>query len=463
MENATNRVYYDMTSEEQEKYVKDRKAYHRFIIRIADTHFAQFNECFKQEGLKLKICQKDKKTAISRDKRVEYDFNVIPYDNSKSKDFIANHCVLICKHEDLVIVSTKLKEFFRDDITLKKAGKGAITTQIGTASVKRGTWRSKHDLVNSCEQRPIKYPICVVSYSRANKYGKTHLWLTKNKIKHYLFVEPSQCDEYCEWFNGEYCDLVVSGEDFSKEQMGSTPMRNFILDWGKENGYDKVWMLDDNIKGYKRYYEGTKNEIEGSGVFTTVEEYCALYDNVGAVSHNFSPFISEGDCRTCIVKNNKCYSSMLLWTGNNTFAPYNQPVIRFRYKHQEDNLISMEYINKGYCNLCFNHILYDKDTSGKDKGGNAVSIYKTEANGDGEGYTERFLYFEAILKILWWEGKLKLIEGKKPTDLMWRDTTMKSKDYHAKCNYGVLKGFDNQLIRNGVKEDNPLEWEFIEK
>ena len=131
---------------------------------------------------------------------------------------------------------------------------------------------------------------------------------------------------------------------------------------------------------------------------------------------------------------------MLVWTNND---------IRFRYKHQEDNLMSMEYINKGYCNLCFNSVVYDKETSGRDKGGNATDIYKVkEGDTDGEGYKERYEYFECILKILQMEGKLKLKEGKTIDDLLKRSKTMVSKQYHSKLNYGVFVVCDNEIKKN---------------
>ena len=127
--------------------------------------------------------------------------------------------------------------------------------------------------------------------------------------------------------------------------MGGTPGRNFILDWGLSNGHERVWMLDDNIKEYLRLYQGLKYPIKSPVIFTHIEDYISRYDNVGAVSHNLHSQVRQGDFRTCIVKNDKSYSSMCLPTN---------PDVRFRYKHQEDNLMSIEFIEKGYCNLCFN-------------------------------------------------------------------------------------------------------------
>jgi hypothetical protein len=52
---------------------------------------------------------------------------------------------------------------------------------------------------------------------------------------------------------------------------------------------ERVWMLDDNIKCYKRLYKTGKNIIEDIEIFTSIENYVIRYDNVGIASHNFNP------------------------------------------------------------------------------------------------------------------------------------------------------------------------------
>jgi hypothetical protein len=438
MENSTNRHFYKC---EGNDYPKNKKNYIRFLCRITDENIIILKalEEFKNIHTCKKACN-----SVARDRAELYNFNTIPYDNSQAKDYTANHFCIVSTKEHKEELTLLLKDTFGDDITFRNRG-NVMTTQIGDRPTQRGTWETD-------KQDKIIYPICIVSFGRHNKYGKTHLYLTKCKIKHYLFVQPNEIDLYSKWYDPTYCELVMSKENFSSTQkMGSTPMRNYILEYVKcELKKNMCWILDDNIKRYLRYYQGAKNEIQSHSIFSHVEQYIKQYDNVGLVSHNFNPFIMEGDCRTCLVKNGKCYSSMLVWTNKD---------IKFRYKHQEDNLISMEYINKGYCNLCFNSVMYDKETSGKDKGGNATDIYKVkEGQTDGDGYRERYEYFECILKILHMEDKLKLIEGKTINDLLKRSTTMLSKEYHAKLEYSVLVGNDNELVKrpNIIHEDNTI-------
>jgi len=433
MENASNRIFYKTAGTD---YKQNKQAYVRFLCRITDANIPRLKLL---PGLERSATCRKAANHVERDRVELYNFNTIPYDNSQAKDYIANHLVIVTTPQ----YSDELRELiqtldlgtFPTQCSFRKK-MNTMTVQIGERPTERGVWHTP-----TRQPRP-HYPICIVSLGRHNKYGKTHIYLTKCKIHHYLFVEPAEHKLYEEWYNPKYCKIISSDENFSTtQQMGSTPMRNYIMDYALNTlEKERCWILDDNIKKYCRYYQGAKNEIQSPTLFTHVENYVRQYHNVGIVSHNFNPFIMEGDARTCIVKNNKCYSSLLVWTNND---------IRFRYKHQEDNLISMEYINKGYCNLCFNSVLYDKDTSGTNKGGNATHIYKVgEGQTDGSGYQERYEYFECILKVLNMEGKLLLTADKTIDDLLKRSTTMQSKEFHAKLDYGVLVGNDNEIIRN---------------
>jgi hypothetical protein len=444
MEVIANRYYHNCSSGDDKIYAnkKTKNEFVRFIMRTPPEHHdilkTIFSECCVK-GTPINFLQRTEKT--DRDKVGEFEFDVIPYDNSLAKDVVAFHSVIICPrgHEEEVIqliegaVGEKQVNFERKHYP--KSDKLSYTTQLYPPA-KRGDW-------TTIENPKPKYPICVLSFKRANDCGRSHRTLTELKLHHKLFVEPSQEQDYLNWFDDSYCELVVCPEDFSKQTMGSTPVRNFILDWGLEQGIDRVWMLDDNIKGYNRLYQGVKCKIVSSVIFTHIEDYIQRYDNVGAVSHNYNPLVNESDRRACIVKNGKCYSSMLLKTD---------PEVRFRYKHQEDNLISLEYIHLGYTNLCFNSVCYDKHTSGKDKGGNKEGVYKCkDGKEDGEGYRERFEYFEAIVKILFWENKINLIEGRKIEDLVTRSKRHKSHEFHADVNYEIIK---NHPINETTKKEN---------
>ena len=426
MENKSNRYFYDDNIDEKD-YIKNKKNYIRFLVRCFPEHFENIKKEFPNIGFA-------KKSDTDRDKVNHYDFDIIKYDNSKSKDIICHHCVIICNDENIDDVKEKIMKT-SDYVKFKNNGR-AITVSLFESKSTRGIWTTDvHD--------QTEYPLCILSFNRADENGKTHKLLTKLGLNHYLFIEPSQKKMYENWMVHHYCKLIIYPENFSMMSMGGTPGRNYILDWAQQQGYDRVWMLDDNIKEYRRLQFGTKNIIQSSEIFTHIERYIKRFNNIGGVAHNFAPFIVEGDKRPCIIENCKIYSSMCLLTN---------PDIRFRYKYNEDVLISMEYIEKGYTTLCFNSVLYSKNTSGLDQGGNTTSIYK-----NGSGYKDKFEYLQCIVKILIIENKLTLCQDKTCDDLVRRDTTMKSKDYHHKVQYECLQNYHKNKI---VKKENYNEIKF---
>tara|TARA_R110000765_G_scaffold415126_1_gene516064 strand:+ start:982 stop:2328 length:1347 start_codon:yes stop_codon:yes gene_type:complete len=432
MENAKNRWYYKLSEEQSNNYMKCKKDYIRFLIRIPSDKMDQFKSIDGFSNLITQTKNHSTEHVESRDKVIKLDFDIIPYGNGNAREMICNHSVLITTPEYKQEVIDKILSNFVG-ATCKNSGKNAVTTQLYTEPLQRGIWSD----VNTTITNNIKYPICILSYGRYNKYGKTHLYLTKCKIHHYLFVEPCEYDLYLNWYNNEYCNLIKCPRNFHLDKMGGSVVRNYILKWGKDLSYDRVWMLDDNIKNYMRFLSGVKNEIQSKEIFTSIENYIERYNNVGLVSHNFCPYIMEHDCRPCIVKNGKCYSSMLIKTDIG---------ITFDGKYNEDVLISIDTICKGYCNLCFNHILYNKDTSGSNKGGNQ-SLYKDHTQ---QGYKDKYEYLYYKLKILHMEGKLQLIDGKGVDDFIKRDKNMKSKEYHHNIEYQYL--YNNEV--DIVKKDN---------
>jgi len=445
MENNQNRYYFKLSEEDKKRYRHPdnggtRNGFIKFTCRIPDELLLAMD--FEFPGIKTakkKTNLGDPETGFDRDYVKQYDFDVIPYDNSNAKDVSANHSVIVTLPEFEEEVKNKIRKVkfitFKKNQTKDHTGWTNTTQMYDTQKISKAKgWTTEN-------HRDPTYPICVLSYKRANVYGRTHHALTKMKIKHYLFIEPSQEEEYRKWYDSEFCELVVYGADLSEENMGGTPGRNFILDWGKFHNFERVWMLDDNIKGWMRLYKGFKYPINSPVIFTHIEDYIERYDNVGAVSHNLNTHIREGDFRKCVVKNDKSYSSMLLPTD---------PDVRFRYKHQEDNLMSIEFIEKGYCNLCFNSVLYDKNTSGKDGGGNRESIYKVESGGDGEGYDERLTYFMCIVKILYFEKKLTLRDGFHINNFVTPSKKHKSHNSHAEVMYQYLAG---RLVNKIVKKD----------
>ena len=422
METIENTYFYDETITHKEYKSKEgRKKLVAFKLRVPEEYHAQFRESFSPT---LQFLQRKEKA--DPDSVEKYDFDVIPYDN-RVGDVVCFHTNIICRVGEKEEVKNKIKGIVPSCSPREKVYPSGISVAGNCYEKKlRGVWTTK-------DTRKPKYPVCVLSYDRHNdKTGKTHKTLTEMKVHHQLFIDPSQEQQYREWYDPEFCNLIICPEGLHGTDRGGTPVRNHILWWAKHDlGADRVWMLDDNLI-YKRYHQGQKNIIKSPVIFTHVEDYIDRYDNVGAVSHNISGFVTENNRRTCICINSKCYSSLLLLTDEEYL---------FEDDYNEDVLISIKYIQKGLTNLTFNSVLYEKNTSGADKGGNQTIIYQ---GGSQEGYKKKFDYLVDKIKTLHQEGRLDLIDGKSPEDFVI-NKPLKTKDYHHKVFYEYMKGHSSNI------------------
>lgn len=425
MENTQNSTIYKNDATSLNKF-KKRKTVVAFRCRLNQEDCDLWTQLFGKIPCKK---PERERSNVGKFRYVQLQFN-----NNVSKDMVMYHGNVFTETKYADEVRNILDNNFKN-IVYKKNGK-SVSVSVNYQDIKKGVWKPADLPPKKKHSITPEYPINIVSFGRNNKFGFTHKLLTQLKIHHYLFVEKNQAKGYRLWYDAEYCEMVVA-DNFSEEKMGSTPMRNYIMDYWKDEDY--VWILDDNIKKYNYFNNGKKNTIESPVIFKMVENYVNGCDNVGIASHNFNPFVSQGCERSCLIVNSKCYSSMLL---NNKIG------LRFSHRHQEDNFISIDCICKGYNTISFNTVLYDKNTSGQDKGGNHDTIYKCGKKTDGDGYKERFEYFKNTAKELIEKGEIVLKDGVNEDDFIWRDYTMKSKQYHGKAKYAYLKNYENPLVFN---------------
>ena len=426
-ENKETRWFYNCN----EKFINDYKVKEKNHIKIItrlNPDFLQNIDLFRKLFPNCKMAKRIRKEQDPENVK-KNNWDLTPYDNTGYGDEYNFISFIITN--DLNILEIIKNKF--DNITIRKSSLNTYTLKIGCDIAPRGIWKyEKHPHQKAGNSFITSYPITILSFGRYNDNGRTHKLLTKLQIYHSLFVEPFEYELYKEWYDPKHCVLIKAPEDFHLKNMGSSLMRNYILDYFEYSS--RVWLLDDNIKCYKRLFKGVKNEIESPEIFTSIEKYIKMYDNVGIVSHNFNPFITEGGCRNIICKNGKCYSSMLVPTD---------PEIRFKHKHQEDNFISIEYISKGYTNLCFNHIMYDKNISGQDGGGNTKYIYKKDEKDIGrkERYDYSFKTAETLINL----GEIKLKTGMNLKNFVFHKP-LKHEYYHVEFNYQVLENFNKNDI-----------------
>jgi len=355
------------------KYMRDKGFNDRILIRYDTLFYDKMRELFQSFNIDIQLVKKTRKNNDTEKVQL-YQFDKIMEFNNIDDGFY-EQCGIITIVTNTRFNREKVSEFICDEMrTFYKDTKiqhKKITTSISCKKSVSFT----NDCFTGDNGVDIRYKINILSLGRyKDKLGTTHKILSKMKIHHFMFVESDEYELYNNWINQEYCQLINSGYNYSKElNEGGQHIRNFIIEYWLERGEEFIWMLDDNIKKYLRLWRGNKIEIESKEIFTSIEHYISHFDNIGLCSHNINGFVNGNGRRDCITKNGKHFSSLLIniRTG-----------LRFRFKYNEDHILSIDNLCSGYQTLCFNHIMYDKPTSGKQKGGNS-GIYNSQGNQNG--------------------------------------------------------------------------------
>ncbi|NDG53940.1 MAG: hypothetical protein EBY39_13130 [Flavobacteriia bacterium] len=94
-----------------------------------------------------------------------------------------------------------------------------------------------------------KYPVCIVSKDRAD-ICTTHNLLEPYGIKYFYMVEPQDYNGYVERFGK---DKVVN---IGANDKGIYYVRNFCIEWSKEQGYEKHWQeFMDYVTALDKYHK----------------------------------------------------------------------------------------------------------------------------------------------------------------------------------------------------------------
>ena len=430
-----------MTTEEEKK----------IFIRTVDTDTSnKLEELFINNEITYTLEKEHKKTKP--DTTEIYNFTCMQFNQDDSYynlcnlikikiDGLPQHTVDFVKE----LISTN---FNKKDYSGKISSPTKYSIRFKINEYKFITNNIEYTLSNT--QNNLKYPVTILSFGRYDT-NYTHKLLTKLKIRHFIFVEDKEYHLYIDKIDYTYCRLINCGSNPSELQLGSTPIRNYILNYFYEQGENRIWMLDDNIQNYQRMNNGMKLNNYDKNIFTSIEQFIEPLDNIGICSHNVGTTVKSDGQRSVIIENSKHYSSLLLKTDTE---------FRFKWKYNEDIGISIDYILSSKLNLCFNHMLFVKNVSGKDRGGNTDGIYQ---GGTYQGYLNKYNYMYDKLKEMY---ELKILNLTKPFDtFIFRKDLNKGNKPHHNINYRYIK-VDNRTrfpYYNIYKYENLENFEFIKQ
>ena len=213
-----------------------------------------------------------------------------------------------------------------------------------------------------------RYPIYVISKNRWES-RKTVKGLEYIGVPYWLVIEPQEYDQYAAVVDPSRILTLP----FSDLGQGSIPARNWVFNDAVSRGYQRHWILDDNIGqnviglSFYRFNHNLKIPVSDGTIFRCAEDFTDRYTNVGMSGFNYFMFASrkEGFLNPYTL-NTRIYSCILI---NHDIGH------RWRGRYNEDTDLSLRVLKDGWCTILFNAFLADKTTTMTMKGGNSDELY----------------------------------------------------------------------------------------
>ena len=194
------------------------------------------------------------------------------------------------------------------------------------------------------EMKP-KYPIYIVSKGRWEN-PLTAKFMKEDGLDFKILVEPQEYEAYCNSVGEQY----VLQLPFENKGLGSYPARNYAWKHSIQNGHDKHWIFDDNIRGMRRLHKGKRIPVDSKIALVCMEEFASRYTNLAIAGFNYTYFVPNGTKKPMAL-NVHVYSSLLI---------KNDIPFRWRLKYNEDVDLCLQVLHNGYCTVLFNALL-DRD------------------------------------------------------------------------------------------------------
>jgi hypothetical protein len=189
--------------------------------------------------------------------------------------------------------------------------------------------------------------------------------LVRDHVPFRLVVEPQEQEAYAARFGAERL-LVLP---FSNKG-SSVPARNWIKDHSIAEGHERHWQLDDNMRGFYRFYKTKRLHCVAGIALRVIEDFVDRYENIAIAGMNYDMFCTSH--RTAIPPfwpNVHVYSCTLI---------LNRIPHRWRGRYNEDTDLCLQVLADGWCTVLFNCFLAKKVRTMYIKGGN-TPVYQ----GDG--------------------------------------------------------------------------------
>jgi hypothetical protein len=224
-----------------------------------------------------------------------------------------------------------------------------------------------------------KYPVYIVSKGRWHN-GLTTKALCEMSVPHYLVIESNEFDLYQENRNSFVEEILVLPQSYlddydtcdsleDSKSKGPGAARNFCIDHSEANGFNRHWVMDDNLDAFHYLNRNEKYEVRTGSTLLAAEDFVERYTNVPVAGLNYYSFCKKDDAVPPFITNTRIYSCLLI---------QNSAGYRWRGRYNEDTDLSLRVLKDGLCTIQFNAFLCGKVTTQRMRGGNSKEFYDDE-------------------------------------------------------------------------------------
>jgi hypothetical protein len=206
-------------------------------------------------------------------------------------------------------------------------------------------------------------------------------------------IEPQEFDQYSAVI--DIAKILIL--PFSNLGQGSIPARNWVWEHSIKEGYQRHWIMDDNIKHFQRKNHSDRIYVADGTIFKIMEDFVERYENIALAGPDYF-FMGEQSltrpAKKPFLLNTRIYSCILILNS----IPY-----RWRGRYNEDTDLSLRALKDGWCTIQFRAFLQGKAATLTMKGGNTDELYK----GDGRLKMAQSLQKQHpdVVKIAWKWGR----------------------------------------------------------
>ena len=223
-----------------------------------------------------------------------------------------------------------------------------------------------------------RYPIYIVSLGRAFS-RLTSKSLEEMNVPYFIVIEPQQYDTYASVVDPKKI-LTLPYTTDPKNPTGPGRARNWCRDHSIHEGFDRHWVMDDNIHGFYRLHMNHRYKVADGAIFRAAEDFVDRYENIWIAGFQYRFFCAQKSKYPPFVANTRIYSCLLI--DNTLILHFDGDECLWRERYNEDTILSLDVLENGYCTIQFNSFLQGKVGTQTMKGGNSEMFYDLEGSSD---------------------------------------------------------------------------------